>query len=714
ADSPSGSAAAAAAGADSPSRPAADSSSRRAAVSPARTLADVLSVPATLAPALAAVTVVEADAAGGLAVGLDGTFSFGPLRGRGAEGPARFIGAAARQNARDRRLAEIAVAAAGVDTELEAVDASLAELARRASSLEAERATLPTREVDAVVEAWIAWRESGRELDAHKARLSTQRGTAKQATEQLIGADAALARHASDHGLPQVPAALDDALEQLAETLPEARARLALRDRWLSTHAEREQRHSRTTARHEGAEQEATAERRQAEQLGAFSETLVASAGADRDEVLSDAKALDAALAQLAHRRAELDKEARVETGNMERRRAERDAAAADLERRLRRQDQHVARLAELDRAGLVSLAFDTTDAPAAWDAKRIAAVWRERQSDLSSVIEVTATAIYREFDALRATLDASLGVEAMLEPIGDVPLVTAAYGGAHVPILEATRELASELERQQDTLAGREQELFEEFLFGDVANELRSRISDAGEIARAASDKIAGVRTSSGVGVDLQWEIRPDLDASVRAVIGLLKRSDPRALPIDQRETLMDFFRQRLAEARAGEEQATLVEHLQFTLDYRQWFRFRIFQIKDGDRTELTRRAHSRDSGGEKSVTLHLPLLAAYHALLTGAARHAPRLVALDEAFAGIDRSGQQQLLEVLDDKFDMDFMLTSEKLWCFEPQVHRLGVYQLRRFDGAPVAAVHWRWWGDERRKEMVGATDAIAEAS
>ena len=174
-----------------------------------------------------------------------------------------------------------------------------------------------------------------------------------------------------------------------------------------------------------------------------------------------------------------------------------------------------------------------------------------------------------------------------------------------------------------------------------------------------------------------------------------------------------MEFFRDRLAEARAGEEQATLVEHLQQTLDYRQWFRFRIFQVKDGDRSELTRRAHSRDSGGEKSVTLHLPLLAAYHALLTGAQAHAPRLVALDEAFAGIDRSGQQQLLEVLDDKFDMDFMLTSEKLWCFEPQVHRLGVYQLRRFDGAPVAAVHWRWWGDERRKEMVGADQEVRTA-
>ncbi len=676
-----------------------------------RTLADVLSAPDSVVPVLSAVAVVDADARGDLAVGLDGSFSFGPLRGRGAEGPARFIGADARQAARERRLAEIDAEAEAVQRDLDGVDAALADLTRRASALEAERATLPATEVEATVEAWARWREAGRELDTFKTRLIAAREAAKTAAGELAEAEAVLARHAAENGLPNAPQGLEDALEKLADALPEARARLQQRDRWTTTHAERQERHARVVAQHAAAEEEATAERRQAGQLAAFAERLISSAGAERDDVLEDAKALDAALAQLAHRRAQLDKEARAETGNMERLRAERDAAQADLERRLRRQDAYTAKLAELDRAGLVALALDVDPAP--WDAKRINAVWRERQHELAAAPEVTANAIYREFDALRATLDASLGIEAVLEPVGEVPLITAAYAGEHVPIATAAASLHGELERHEDTLAGREQQLFEEFLFGDVANELRARIADADEIAKAASQKIAGVRTSSGIGVDLQWELRPDLDGSVREVIALLRKSDPRALPSHHRETLMDFFRDRLAEARAGEEQATLVEHLQQTLDYRQWFRFRIFQLRDGERSELTRRAHSRDSGGEKSVTLHLPLLAAYHALLTGAQPHAPRLVALDEAFAGIDRSGQQQLLEVLDDKFDLDFMLTSEKLWCFEPQVHRLGVYQLRRFDGAPIAAVHWRWWGDERRKEMVGA-EAVRTAA
>ena len=486
-----------------------------------------------------------------------------------------------------------------------------------------------------------------------------------------------------------------------------------MRERLRAARRERYERHERLQERRERAQAEAATERRQAEELQGFATRLAATAGDDRDEVLNDAEALDAELAQFTRHRAELDGEARKHTGAIERFGAQRDAAAAELERQLRQQDARAARLNELDGAGLVALALGDTHQPGPWDADRITSLSKARRAELEATEETTASAIYREFDELRAALDGSLGIEAVLDVLGDVPVISAAYGGAHVPIASAASSLKQELARQEGTLADQEEQLFEEFLFGDVANELRARITDADAIAQAAAEKISAVRTSSGIGVDLRWELRADLEASVRNVIGLLKRSDPRALPVEQRSTLMGFFRDRLAEARAGEEHATLVEHLRTTLDYRSWFRFRIFQVKDGTRTELTRRTHSRDSGGEKSVTLHLPLLAAYHALLTGAQPTAPRLVALDEAFAGIDRSGQQQLLEVLDDKFDLDFVLTSEKLWCFEPQVHRLGVYQLRRFEGAPVAAVHWRWWGDQRRKEMVGL-HAITDSS
>jgi hypothetical protein len=42
--------------------------------------------------------------------------------------------------------------------------------------------------------------------------------------------------------------------------------------------------------------------------------------------------------------------------------------------------------------------------------------------------------------------------------------------------------------------------------------------------------------------------------------------------------------------------------------------------------------------SGGEKSAAIHMPLFAAANAMYSSAKPTCPRLVALDEAFAGID----------------------------------------------------------------------------
>jgi hypothetical protein len=659
--------------------------------------------------ALQAVRVADADARGSVAVALDGSFSLGPMRGHGAKGDAAFIGATARQAARERRLTEIGNQLGELIAQADQLAGELNGLAVKRGLLQAERAALPQAELEAVIAAWADWRALGRELDTLHRQVETQRDAARAALEAADAATLAAVLHASEHQLPHDRGdadALERSLEALGDAISDSRSSVAAHERWSATHSERSQRHQRASELHEQAESEARSEAEHAERDEGYATRLAQAVGSERGEVLDEAEAIESELKQIARRRDELHDLEKGQADAIGSLRTRLEALATEVERLQAALAVRGRRLGELDSAGLLALALRSEQAAngAPWDADRIASTWREHRERLTNVPEVKTDAVYREFERLRQALDASLSIEVVLESAGEVPIVTAAYSGGERPIAAVATLLGSELERQEGTLAGREQQLFEEFLFGDVARELRTRITDADRIVQAASQKISGVRTSSGLGVNLQWELRSDIEGSVGKVIGMLRRSDPRALPPEQKGILMTFFRDRLAEARAGEERASIVEHLQETLDYRRWFRFRIFQITAGTRSELTRKTHSRESGGEKSVTLHLPLLAAYHALLTGAHPHAPRLVALDEAFAGIDRIGQQQLLEVLDDKFDMDFILTSEKLWCLEPQVHRLGVYQLRRYEGAPIAAVHWRWYGDERRKEMV----------
>ena len=86
--------------------------------------------------------------------------------------------------------------------------------------------------------------------------------------------------------------------------------------------------------------------------------------------------------------------------------------------------------------------------------------------------------------------------------------------------------------------------------------------------------------------------------------------------------------------------------------------------------------------------------------ALQVGRQPNAPRLIALDEAFAGVDDDSRAKCLGLLA-TFDMDVVMTSEREWGCYPQVPGLGICQLARQDGVDAVLVTpWRWDGRERR--------------
>lgn len=214
-------------------------------------------------------------------------------------------------------------------------------------------------------------------------------------------------------------------------------------------------------------------------------------------------------------------------------------------------------------------------------------------------------------------------------------------------------------------------------------------------------------------MGVELGWESLADDDPLLRRALRLL-RSAPEALSDGERSELIAFFRERVEAARSSEEHGSAAGHLLGALDYRRWHRFRVLQTRDGVKVPLTKRQHESGSGGEKAAALHLPLFAAAAAHMGSAAAHAPRLVMLDEAFAGIDARMRAQLLGLIEE-FDLDFMLTSHELWCCERELRHLSIYQLHREEGAPgVATVHFLWdgaAGARREVEQDGELPALA---
>src|SRR5699024_2923228 len=89
----------------------------------------------------------------------------------------------------------------------------------------------------------------------------------------------------------------------------------------------------------------------------------------------------------------------------------------------------------------------------------------------------------------------------------------------------------------------------------------------------------------------------------------------------------------------------------------------------------------------GEKSAAIHLPLFAAANALYSSALPTCPRVVALDEAFAGIDDRYKPDLMG-LTVTFDLDMFMTGHDLWVHSDSVP-IAAHPDMHYDSVPMAA-------------------------
>lgn len=122
-------------------------------------------------------------------------------------------------------------------------------------------------------------------------------------------------------------------------------------------------------------------------------------------------------------------------------------------------------------------------------------------------------------------------------------------------------------------------------------------------------------------------------------------------------------------------------------TLDYRKWFEFQLFSQKNGERQkELTNSVFGTFSGGEKAMSMYVPLFSAVVAKYQGGREDAPRLISLDEAFAGVDNKNIRDMFRLMTE-FRFDFIINSQVLWGDCDTLDALAIYQLIRPGNAEI---------------------------
>ncbi|HET8994302.1 MAG TPA: TIGR02680 family protein [Rhodococcus sp. (in: high G+C Gram-positive bacteria)] len=721
-----------------------------------RTLSDVLvpesdtSVPESrVVEVLASIALTtEPEPGTRVAVDVRGGYRQGVQLGRHVKDHAEFIGATARARRRQRRIAELEATIAGSRAEVQTLREEEHSLGDRLSALDRAVKALPR--AGTVLAALRKVTEcAGALRTAQESAAATDRDL-DQAIADASVKEQQLRAAAARHRTPITAAELDslDAAIRYFRTQGQALLR-ALRDQANAAERLREAQSRHDEARvaaDEAAERSLEAAESLAHQQQLL-ETL-------RESIGASAERIDA---QLEEARARIESAKAAE-------RAARNAFQSALEQIGKAEAAHTAAEQTL-RSALVECHVDARKlAPfahrdlmtllevhsehvwpaseAAWlDADQV--VYRIRHAaDTEGAVEVLPVEVTGLFRSLEAATESVSAGESARKSTGsaltsalqdfdaelargrDYRLTWDAPDGVTVVQVQDEQgyssvgrfaaRIAQARQEQEALLTDSERRILEDALLTGLSQQIHERTVDARDLIGRMGTEMRQRHMSSGTTIGVHWVLADHLDERARAVCKLLDR-DASALSPEDLAGIRAHFASRIRAERAAHPERSYPEILASTLDYRRW---RVFSFSligaDGSEDRLTPARHSALSGGEQSVSLHLPLFAAAHVMLDSADPHAPRLLALDEAFAGVDDTGRSELLGLCV-QFDLDLFMTGFDLWITYGGVPGCAHYDLSHSVAEhTVAATLLVWSGGELLAEHDGSDLATALGS
>jgi Putative exonuclease SbcCD, C subunit len=273
-------------------------------------------------------------------------------------------------------------------------------------------------------------------------------------------------------------------------------------------------------------------------------------------------------------------------------------------------------------------------------------------------------------------------------------------------PVAEFAIRIAERAADQGVLLAERERKVLEDELLAELAQQIHGRVIAARDLTREMNSDTRSKPMSSGIAVGIRWAQSDKITDLQRATSRLLERDTPGS---ERLAELRGLLREMIREYRAGHPRATYREALASVLDYRSWHAFELLLIQPGEpETRLTRAKHSVMSGGEKSAAIHLPLFAAANALYSSAKDQCPRMIALDEAFVGIDERYKPDLFG-LAVKFDLDLFMTGHDLWVTTSTVPMIAHYDMYHDKATrTVSSLLMLWDGEQLVDASAGYAD------
>lgn len=280
-----------------------------------------------------------------------------------------------------------------------------------------------------------------------------------------------------------------------------------------------------------------------------------------------------------------------------------------------------------------------------------------------------------------------------------------------NIKLLDLINHLTNIIGEHRLLINDKEREIFEDTLINTLSSKISAKIYNANKWVKQINILMNTMDTSNGLTLDLKWIPKKSENIGELGSRELTKiLANPQFIDDNEREKLSIHFKESLKKAKRlardedkSKNYQTIIKEV---LDYREWYEFRLSynNNKSTKLSELTDNEFFKLSGGEKAMAMYIPLFAAINARYNGAdKKDCPRIIALDEAFAGVDEQNIGIMFNLLEG-LDLDYVLNSQVLWGTYESVKSLAIYELIRQGDDVVLPIKYIWNGKVRIMEGI----------
>ncbi|MDD2972871.1 MAG: TIGR02680 family protein [Lachnospiraceae bacterium] len=337
------------------------------------------------------------------------------------------------------------------------------------------------------------------------------------------------------------------------------------------------------------------------------------------------------------------------------------------------------------------------------------------RESDHGREPQDILNALYRVYQQHNSNLsqygttleDCFDGEEDGIQALRKRVRIVSIWNGKKLYLEEFYQTIRNTIDETELLIQKKDRELFEDILSQTISQQLTDRIAESRRWVQDMSELMRGIDTSMGLTFALSWKPKSaenEEELNTNDLEHILLR-DRELLTVEDIGRVAMHFRSKIKTEKTKllEEGGAInyMELVRDAMDYRKWFEFQMsYRRNQEEKKLLSNAAFNRFSGGEKAMAMYVPLFAAVNAQYKKASKtDHPRMIALDEAFAGVDDKNISSMFQLVD-SLDFDYIMNSQALWGCYDTVKGLKIAELLRpLNSQIITVIQYIWNGHER---------------